>query len=542
MDNCPSDLDIERFLEGKMHEGEASAVRKHLASCSECSAVYISALELFDAEDAELLTPISSAEKSRARDVLQAFAQSKETGEEAPESIWERPRRRPGLRERLSSVFSPFGVGAATLAGGSRAFMHMGVRNPMLGSSHKIEGDHTPVHESLTEIKSMNTNTAQTAWGLPPIDEYSPFVDQSYADTCAIRSQELILRDFGIDVSQEELINISTNKGWYVEGGGTQPSDVGNLLDLYGVETNRIENGNIFSLTSELAQGHRVIIGVDSGELWNPGWFEEMTDLFGGAPDHALIVAGLDTTDPEHMTVQLMDPGTGHIAKAYPLEQFMDAWADSNCMMVSTVEPAPPFAFGMENFDYASLHTPFVGEMPYAEFERFSTYLNSGDFQESLGLGVSGSDSNEAWDLIQGAWSEFQGDLQEGVDNVCEFAQENPELVDALTAFAALATAIIAGVTGEASGQEMLSRAFGDQVPDLGSMHLPEPLEMQFESFLADHGVDSSFVDSLTGGELGLADYYSEMADLFESLGDDASASWYQDQGADGLDDVGGMA
>ena len=38
---------------------------------------------------------------------------------------------------------------------------------------------------------------------------------------------------------------------------------------------------------------------------------------------------------------------------------------------------------------------------------------------------------------------------------------------------------------------------------------------------------------------MGMADYYSGLADMFESLGDDASASWYQDQGVDAVEDLG---
>ena len=40
--------------------------------------------------------------------------------------------------------------------------------------------------------------------GLPPAgDLTSVEINQGYPDTCAIRSQEIIMRDFGIDVSQE---------------------------------------------------------------------------------------------------------------------------------------------------------------------------------------------------------------------------------------------------------------------------------------------------------------------------------------------------
>lgn len=218
-----------------------------------------------------------------------------------------------------------------------------------------------------------SVETAPTVVGTPGVDGTSSLVQQSYPDNCAIRCQELVLRDFGINVSEDDLINQSINQGWYApEGGGTSPEDVGNLLEFHGVEVNRYDNANIFTLTSELAKGNRVIIGVDSGELWNQGFDENLEDISGmSGADHALIVSGIDTTDPNNVKVVLTDPGSGDVAKEYPIEQFIDAWQDSNFHMVSTVEPAP-LAFNpeMENFDYASGHLSEIGNLPYDDFQQ----------------------------------------------------------------------------------------------------------------------------------------------------------------------------
>ena len=55
-----------------------------------------------------------------------------------------------------------------------------------------------------------------------------------------------------------------------------------------------------YDLTSALAQGQKVIIGVDSGELWQG---EPMGDLLSGEQaDHALIVAGVITSYSIHYT------------------------------------------------------------------------------------------------------------------------------------------------------------------------------------------------------------------------------------------------
>lgn len=213
---------------------------------------------------------------------------------------------------------------------------------------------------------------APTVLGTPGVEGTSPLIEQSYPDNCAIRCQEIVLRDFGINVSEDDLINQAINQGWYTPGGGTSPEDVGNLLELHGVEVKRYDNANIFTLTSELAKGNRVIINVDSGELWNQGFDENLEDISGmSGADHALIVSGIDTTDPSNVKVVLTDPGSGDVAKEYPIEQFIDAWHDSNFHMVSTEEPAP-LAFNPEmvNFDYASGHLSEIGNLPYDDFQQ----------------------------------------------------------------------------------------------------------------------------------------------------------------------------
>ena len=38
-------------------------------------------------------------------------------------------------------------------------------------------------------------------------------------DTCAIKSQQLILKEYGINVSEEELVQLSMQNGWYTGDG-----------------------------------------------------------------------------------------------------------------------------------------------------------------------------------------------------------------------------------------------------------------------------------------------------------------------------------
>jgi hypothetical protein len=197
--------------------------------------------------------------------------------------------------------------------------------------------------------------------------EFSMDVKQAYSDTCAVRCQELVMRDFGLPVTQGGLVKEAMANGWYVPGGGTPESDMGKLLEAHGISVHHYDNGNIFTLVNELAQGHRVIISVDSGELWNTNEIlkpiaemnrETWEDW---RPDHAVIVSGVDVSDPANPVVVVTDPGTGEVAARYALPDFMAAWEDSGFDMVAT--NTAPERFTMD-------HIPMIGEMPYEDFSR----------------------------------------------------------------------------------------------------------------------------------------------------------------------------
>lgn len=264
------------------------------------------------------------------------------------------------------------GIAAGTIVGNIFEHSHI----PMVAANNEennlLDDRFNNDHDSI----SINDNNHQmettiyeapNQFGTEANNYVSPNVDQGYSDTCAVRSQQLVLNDFGIPVTQEDLIKEATQNGWYAQGEGTPLEFVGNLLENHGVEVNRFENANIFNLTNELAQGHKVIIGVDANELWHNGFLQDVKDtIVGETANHALIVAGIDTSDPNNVQVILEDPGTGDVAKSYPMEQFMDAWKDSHCYMVSTQEPAP-LAFNPEmiNFDYLTGHLNSLGDINY---------------------------------------------------------------------------------------------------------------------------------------------------------------------------------
>lgn len=185
---------------------------------------------------------------------------------------------------------------------------------------------------------------------------------------CAIRCQELIMRDYGIKIPKNELVQFAMSKGWY-NSDGTKEGDVGNLLKICKIETHTKHCDSVYDLINELKEGHRIIVAVDSNELWaEPGtkeyeFYRNLTNA-----NHALIVTSIniDSQHPEKATVVLTDPGNGSIME-YDLERFAHAWKDSNCFMMATNKPAPyQYNAQKQCMEYSNFATDFtLQEFPF---------------------------------------------------------------------------------------------------------------------------------------------------------------------------------
>ncbi len=227
----------------------------------------------------------------------------------------------------------------------------------------------------------MDTNIYQNPG---QIGDTFNYFQQTFPDSCAIMSQKFILDDFGVvneatgmPFTEDELVAYATEHGYYTPGEGTPLNQIGYVMNDFGVPCHLTMENNVYSLVEQLSQGHKVIVGVDADELWDGNIFTKIgawfNDLFGGVPDHALVVAGIDTSDPNNVMVIVDDPGSGEHHKAYPLEQFMDAWQDSECFMCSTDIPS----LGLSDEFYQLGHLNNICGVDYADFCIFTDMSNS---------------------------------------------------------------------------------------------------------------------------------------------------------------------
>lgn len=253
------------------------------------------------------------------------------------------------------------------------------VDNITVTENDKINTVNSNIQTMINTIKIGTSNYGETGQNIKdPI-----FIQQPDDHSCALRSQQIILRDFGIDIPFKDLEKNAKENGVYSDD-GTSMCDVGKVLDIAGVGMHQVIGCNMFDLTNELAQGHRVIVGVDANELWYndsitdklKNWLDDITGNQGG--NHALIVAGVEVNpnNPSDVKVVLTDPGSGDLRIEYPMKQFMDAWKDTNCFMAATDAPAP---YQYDPISGMEIPSNFVVEQQFNQFVAENSYQLSPD-------------------------------------------------------------------------------------------------------------------------------------------------------------------
>lgn len=384
MHNCPTDLELAQLAEGVLSGRRADAVARHALQCEACAqTLSILGDVMVQGND---LPDLSVTEREQAADALQRVMNGQEML--APESTNE-TEHRPLISRVYDGLFAGMMAGDTLFPSGAMPALgqtaekndDLDVRNTQAQDSSLDKGawiddgsvshdaeritmeDRTAMQESIERVFYGGDDTTVGLDAAPGL--YSPEVQQGYTNTCAIRCQEIIMRDYGLELSEEDLVRMASVHGWYDPEFGTFAADVGMLMESQGIDTNTYEKATIFQLTNELAQGHRVIVAVDSGELWQRNsiymeLMERMEDITEGErPDHAVLVSGVDVSDPNHPMVIVTDPGTGEVAAEYPLDQFLNAWEDSGFHMVATADAPPQFALE---------HVHTIGELPYDRF------------------------------------------------------------------------------------------------------------------------------------------------------------------------------
>lgn len=155
-------------------------------------------------------------------------------------------------------------------------------------------------------------------------------------NSCAVMAQaDIIAAMGGPHLTESQAVQVVSSHGWYHDG--TQPQDVGKLLNLYGIPTHETYDNSLTSLYDALQHGQYVMVGLNANEIWTP-----VHDPVTGAPQeqpvggHVVWVTGMDQTPDGHVHIFLNDTGTptGRIEEVDAAD-FLNAWHDVGNLMVT---------------------------------------------------------------------------------------------------------------------------------------------------------------------------------------------------------------
>ncbi|MGC4054459.1 MAG: C39 family peptidase [Paludibaculum sp.] len=369
----PEPEDLLAYAEEPRTSPRAQAVEEHLRTCREC-VLHVAALRNLHGLEAEGTLLQNEKPAAEPSEIVKQYLKSKQKGG-------------PSLRAGIGAITGVLGAGWAGLS-----LVQPGA--PAMASGSETSAGHEPAGNLEEPVRSAHTEASDHVEGthMPPlgnIEPANPIIGtphedaqlfpgkQSYADTCAVRCQEYIIRQYtGLDLPEKYYIEEARRNGWYHPGTGTYKQELGNLLEHHNIPVHRYQNANIYNLTAELAQGHKVIVGVNADDLWTNNWlWRDIRQALGfSSMDHAVVVTGIDTQDPEHVKVIISDPGTGEAALKYPIEKFLPAWREAHFFMVATQEPPPAHMHlpEMENFDYRTGHLAHIGAISYDDFQHLA--------------------------------------------------------------------------------------------------------------------------------------------------------------------------
>jgi hypothetical protein len=158
---------------------------------------------------------------------------------------------------------------------------------------------------------------------------------QGNTNRCALYSQMFVIEELtGEDINIEEFAEVAKDNGWFSEESGTTFLNMNQMLDYYGIDNEMKFHGSINEIEECLNKGGRVIVSIDSDEIWNGA----NHDIFApeSSANHAVEVIGIDRSDPAHPMIILNDSGTPNgKGEMVPLEVFDQAWEDGDRQMIS---------------------------------------------------------------------------------------------------------------------------------------------------------------------------------------------------------------
>ena len=166
-----------------------------------------------------------------------------------------------------------------------------------------------------------------------------------FEGTCGLCSCENVLRSFGLDVSETDMVIFAAQRGLCgcddpnpAQNGGTTAEWQAEILTRHGVPASAFYGGSLDDLAGNIEQGRGVIIEVNAGVLWDNANYDS-----GDRANHAITVTGV-ARDPMTGDIQgffINDSGTGKAAQFVDASVMREAWEEAGGQQVVTAETRP---------------------------------------------------------------------------------------------------------------------------------------------------------------------------------------------------------
>ena len=172
-----------------------------------------------------------------------------------------------------------------------------------------------------------------------PVSELENYHHQEDDYSCAVASQREVIESItGLDIPEKVLADFAQANGWYAPDCGTSPSAMGNILEALGIPVVNSFNLTVDDIREALANGEKVIVGLNANEIWNPQVASDGLPLDQAVAGHAVQVTGMYQDDNEHWYMILNDTGIKDGGgEVVALKDFKNAWNDFGNQAVITM-------------------------------------------------------------------------------------------------------------------------------------------------------------------------------------------------------------
>lgn len=155
-----------------------------------------------------------------------------------------------------------------------------------------------------------------------------------YLDTCGVVGCEGVLRRFGVETSENALLEHALAEGRCDrDTGRVSLADQVGLLEEFGVPAHIEHHGTVDALAADVEAGQGVLAQVNAGVLL------DRPDHYGtGSGNHGVVVTGVarDPATNAVVGVFINDPVTGEAGRMVSRELLEAAWVDAGGVYVVT--------------------------------------------------------------------------------------------------------------------------------------------------------------------------------------------------------------